>query len=311
MVFLSPGWMAGLLDYSLMGKTRFNSVLAATAVLAPLAGFVGCIQLFAGGRFTELLSHLEVPRNSAVTPKRLPRWLTRLSEQTSVLTNGDRQERAVFDLTSKLTKNDWGLKWYVFPIIGSAVFNCGVCAVILRHGPMGDLALFLYCYMPISLAVGVRLIQFSPEWRAAWCYQVLPFAKPGVTTSGATKVYICKYILPIYLVSLPVGAAVWGTAVTLNTLLAFAVVVLVCVHCFWGATSAYSKDPVLAAQGFGKIGNFIWVPLAVGLIVTHLVLKDVAGTWGVVGGIVVVGGAVMVAFRRLRSRNMSADPASD
>jgi len=164
------------------------------------------------------------------------------------------------------------------------------------------------CYMPISLAVGVRLIQYSAEWRAAWCHEVLPFAKSGVITSGATKVYICKYLLPIYLVLLAVGATVWGAVVVLNTLFALAVVMLVCVHCFWGATAAYSKDPWLMSKGFEKIGNFIWLPLALGLIVTHIVLRDVAGTWGVVAGIVVLGCAIMVAFRRLRSRNMSADP---
>lgn len=306
--FYPPAWMAGLLEYSLMGKTRFNSVLAATAALAPLASFVGCIQLFAGGRFTELLSRMEVPSNSAVTPKRLPRWLTRLSKQISVLTSADKQERAVFDLTAKLSKNDWGTKWYVYAIIGGALFNCGLCVVMLRHRPMGNLALFVYCYTPISLAVGVRLIQYGAEWRAAWCYQVLPFAKPGVITSGATKLYICRYLLPIYLVLLAAGATFWGATVALNTLFALAVVMLVCIHCFWGATAAYSKDPWLMAKGFEKIGNFIWLALVVGLIATHIVLEAVAGTWGVIGGIVVMGGAIMFAFRRLRSRNVSADP---
>jgi hypothetical protein len=149
-------------------------------------------------------------------------------------------------------------------------------------------------------------MQYSADWRAGWCYQVLPFAKPGVITSGAAKVYICKYLLPVYLVLLAAGATVWGAAVALNTLFAAAVVMLVCVHCFWGATAPYSKDPWLMAKGFEKIGNFIWLPLTLGLIVTHIVLETVAGTWGVLGGIAVMAGAIMVAFRGLQSRNRVA-----
>jgi hypothetical protein len=43
-----------------------------------------------------------------------------------------------------------------------------------------------------------------------------------------------------------------------------------------------------------------------GLIVTHIVLETVAGTWGVLGGIAVMAGAITVAFRGLQSRNRVA-----
>lgn len=307
--FYPPGWMAGLLDYALVGKTPFNGVLAVTAVVAPLAGFIGCIQLFAGARFTALLSHLEVPRSSEVTPRRFQGWLTRLSERISVFVNRDQQERAVFDLTSKLMKSDSVLKWQVFPYIGTTLLYCGVCVVKYGHVPMPGPALFIYCYMPMSVAISVRLIQYSqngPEWRAAWCYEVLPFAGPGVIVSGAMKAYICKYVMPIYLLLLVVGAAFWGTAVALNVLFAIAAIILACMHCFWGAAPPYSKDPVLMPQTFGLASNFLFVPLVLGLIVIHIVLKSVAGDWGVMGGVVVLGGVITVAYRKFRFPRSSA-----
>lgn len=169
---------------------------------------------------------------------------------------------------------------------------------------MSTSSLFLYCYMPVSLAISVRLIQYSQDgaaWRAAWCYHVLPFAKPGVPAAGAMKAYIYRYILPIYLVLLSVGAAFWGAAVALNTLLAFTVVILLCIHSFWGAAPSYSKDPMLMTQSFGRLSNFIFFPLAFGLIAAHIALVAVAGNWGVAAGIAATSVGIIVALRKLRS----------
>jgi len=302
--FYPPGWMAGLMDFALMEKTRFNSVLAATAVLVPLAGFVACIALFAGGRFTALLSRLEVVHgSSALTSKRLPRWFARLSGQICVLINGDRQERAVFDLTSKLMEKDSASKRQAFPAIAALLVNAGLIVARFRHGAIPNLNVFLCCYPLLFLAMTGPLIQYSAEWRAAWVYQVLPFEKPGVITSGVTKAYICKRVIPVWLLLLIVSAAVWGTAVALDFLFAIAVIILMCVQRFWSAAPAYSKDPALLAQKGRMAGRLAFIPFAFGLIAVHVVLKTVAGEWGVVGGIVVLGGAVVVAFRKLRLKD--------
>lgn len=299
--FYPPGWMAGLLDFSVMEQTRFNGVLAATAILVPLAGFVGCILLFERGRFSSLLSRLEVvPARRATTPKSLARWFARLPGQISVFMSRDKQERAAFDLASKLIKKDAVLKRQSFPFVAAILLNAGIFVVKFRHGPLPGTALFMYCYVPLFLAITGPLIQYNAEWRAAWCYQILPFARPGVIVSGAMKAYIWKYILPIYLLLLVVGAAAWGNGIALNVLFALAVTVLVCVRRFWSAGPAYSKDPALLTQNGRMSSRLSFIPVAVGLIAAHVALKTFAGDWGVAGAILAMVGAITVAFRRLR-----------
>ncbi len=309
--FYPPGWMAGLLEFSLMEKTLFNGVLAATAVLAPLAGFGGCMLLFAGGRFTALLSRLEVvPRSSALMPKSTQSWLARLPEQLSVLINGDKQQRAVFDLTSKLMKRDMALNLNAYAVIGVILVNIGYFVVQHHDRQIQDLplsivfALNMSYYMPLVLAVmASQRMQFSAEWQAAWCYQVLPFATPGVIVSGAAKVVILKYIFPFYLFLLIVSASVWGIVLALDALFAGAVATLAFLHRSWSAARVlpYSNERVYnMTRNDGRASRLVFIPIALGLIVAHVVLKTVAGGWGVVGGIVAMGYAIIVVYRKLR-----------
>jgi hypothetical protein len=308
--FYPPAWMAGLLDYSLLEKTQLNSALAATAVVAPVVGFIGCIRSFAGGRFTALLSRLEVvSRSSTSTPQNLPRWLARASERISILLNGDRQQRAVFDLTSKLMKTDQTLKLTTYPYIGTILVNIGFVVWEFGERPMRDLPLaaeltfFMFYYMPLFLAIIAPWIQYSAEWRAAWCYQVLPFSQPGVIVAGAMKAYLRKYILPIYVLLLIVSAVVWGITAALDVLFAGAVATLVCVYRFWSAAPVlpYSRERVAhMPHKDGRRSRLAFIPIVLGLIATHAVLKAVAGNWGVAVGIVATAGAIVAAYGRLR-----------
>jgi ABC-2 type transport system permease protein len=310
--FYPPAWMAGLLEFFLIEKSRFSGVLVAMAVLAPLLGFISCVVLFAGRQFTTLLSRLEVaPRSSAVKPTSSRSWRARLSAQFSASINGDRQQRAVFDLTSKLMRRDLVLNLSTYTFIGVMLFNIG--STVARHHDhlIRDLPLTLafgfYAsyYMPLLLVVlAPRRMQYSPEWRAAWCYEVLPFAKLGVIASGTMKAYLSTYILPVYLLLLVVSAAVWGTVLVLDVLFAAAVVMLVCINRFSSTAGVlpHSRERVSnVTQNEGRASRLAFIPMSVGLIVAHVVLKAVAGSWGVAGGIVAMTGAIIVAYRRLRS----------
>jgi hypothetical protein len=89
----------------------------------------------------------------------------------------------------------------------------------------------------------------------------------------------------------------------LDALFAGAVTTLVCVYRFWSIAPVlpYSKELVAnLLQKNGTLGGLAFIPLAVGLIVAHVVLKAVAGGWGVAGGIIALAGVIMVAQRKLR-----------
>lgn len=298
--YLYPaGWMAGLLDYALMEQTHFNGMLATIAVLAPLAGLLGCILLFAGERFTALLSRLEVvPGSSVAKSSGRPRWLARIPARMTK----DIQQRAVFDLTSKLMKSDQQLQLTTYPYLGTILVNLGFIVVQFRDRDMRDLPLtaeitFLACYyLPLVLAIIAPSIQYGVEWRAAWCYQVLPFSRPGVVISGAMQAYIWKYILPVYVLLFGVSAAVWGSVAALDVLFAGAVATLICIQRFWSAAPVipYSTE----AGGGGS--RLAFIPIAIGLIASHVVLKHVAGNWGVAAGIVALAGTIVAAYSKLR-----------
>lgn len=308
--FYPPGWMAGLMDFCVMERTAFNGALATTAVLAPVAGFVSCFALFAGRRFTALLTRLEVvPRSSGSATQGRPSWLTRVPQRVASWINADSQQRAVFDLTSKLMKTDQALKLITYPYIGTILVNIGFVVWKFHDRELRDLPLtaeltFFACYyLPLILAMIAPAIQYSAEWRAAWCYQVLPFSMPGVIVSGALKAYLWKYVFPVYLLLLAVSAALWGTVAALDVLFASAVATLICVQRFWSIAPAlpYSREAASqSTQKGGRLDRLAFIPVALGLIATHVVLKAVAGNWGVAGGIVAMGVAITVTYRKLR-----------
>jgi hypothetical protein len=297
--FYPPGWMAGLLSYVLMEQTRFNGILAATAILAPVVGFVACMLLFSGGRFTTLLSRLEVIPRRGAWESRSTGWI----EKVSVLINRDRQQRAVFGLTWKLMRSDQALKLKAYPFIATLLVNIGLVVTKYGHGPIPNVPMVVCFYMPLFLTAMGPFIRYGPEWRAGWCYQVLPFAKLGGIVSGAMTAYLWKHILPIYFVLLTVGAVVWGAAAAMDAVFAGAVATLLCIYLFRSVApgAPYSRElvPNPTRKG-GVLSRFAAIPMAIGLIVTHLVLKEVAGDWGVVGGVIVLAGVIMVALRKLK-----------
>jgi ABC-2 type transport system permease protein len=302
--FYPPGWMAGLLDYSVMETTRSNSVLAAIAVIAPVVSLVGCMLLFAGGRFTALLSRLEVvPVGRAANPKRRSGWFARLSAQRSGVMSEDRQQRAVRDLTAKLMKTDQVLKLSTYPILGSQLVNAALIAAKFGDRPIETVQLVVSFYVPLILVIMGPLIQYSQEWRAAWCYQVLPFANRGVIVAGAMQAYIRRCIVPIYFILFVVGAAVWGVTGALDVWFAGSVATLSCIFLFWrGAPEPpYSQEPGNYTGRKSKgLSRFAFVPMAAVLIVAHVLLKAHAGAWGLVAGIVIMSIAIIVAFRKLQ-----------
>jgi ABC-2 type transport system permease protein len=306
-----PGWMAGLLDFAVMEKTSFNAVLAATAVLAPIVGFIGCMRLFAGGRFTALLARLEaVPRGSVRDVHGRTTWLAPLSARAGTWLNGGGEQRAVFALTSQLMKTDQSLKMMTYPYLGTILVYVGF-VVYEFHGrapqdvPLTAELTFFFCYyMPLFLAVMAPAIQHSPHWRAAWCYQVLPFSRPGVIFCGAMLAYVTRLIVPVYLLLMIVSAAIWGTARAVDVVFAGFAAVLVCTHRFWSMAPAlpYSREPAAnVTQKKVRLAGLAFIPLALGLIAMHAVLKAFAAAWGVVGGIVALGCVVAVAYRKVRS----------
>ncbi len=309
--FYPPGWMAGLLDFFLVENTRFNGILAATAVLVPLAGLVGCIRMFAGARFTVLLSRLEsVPRGSTSRREGSASWFAGLLAQFSVLMNRHGQERAVFDLTSKLAKRNLAMNLLAYTCIAPMVLNLGTYVREHYDHRIHDLpitvslAFYAGFYIPLMLAyMAPKWMQDSPEWRGTWCYQVLPFSGPGVIVSGTMKAYVRRYLVPIYLVSFGLVAAVWGLAQALDVLFAAAATTLLCIHRFSSAAGVLpqSREPVSGpAQADGQPGKLVFILMSAGLIGAHVLLGTFAGTWGVAGGIVTMVGAILVAGRKLR-----------
>jgi hypothetical protein len=297
--FFPPAWMAGLLDFAVMEPTQFNGILAATAVLVPVLVFTGCLRWFSGGRFMALLARLEaVPVSRRVSGRGLRRWIAGLSALMR-----DPQERAAFDLTSKLMKKDSTFKRQTLPSIAGVLVNAGLITAKFRHGPLPDLTVIAFCYPLMLVAFIGPLIQYSPQWRAAWCYQVLPFASPGVIVAAATQAFITRFILPACLLLLIVAGVVWGASVAWDMLFASGAIILVCAQRFWSAAPAYSREPALLAQKGRMAGRLVAFPLALALIALHVALDAAAGEWGVAAGVVALGGAIAVAFRRLRLRD--------
>jgi hypothetical protein len=164
--------------------------------------------------------------------KARPSWMTLTGNWICKNTT----EKAGYELSWRVTQRSRDFKLKFYPnLVMLLVYFLGIFAVgsgnfrermeILYEYPMMYLGV-LYFSALISMS-GNGLTSFSDQFKSAWIYLANPVAQPGYLLSGAYKMIMVRFFIPMYIVLGGLTMAIWGPLIIGDILLAMVNVLLI------------------------------------------------------------------------------------
>jgi len=297
--------MAGLMAVYLEAANNTTILLAIMAVLLPIVCMLLAIYLF-GNKFNKALASLA---STVITKKQRNQKLSGLKINNFLINflNSSKLEKAVYVLVTKFAKTDQSFKFRTYPIFGMLV---AAIALFFTNNYAKEIPtssnLIFFLHSLSFMSTSVTMLQYGDNHRAAWIYEVLPIDKPGLMLIAAVKVFIIKFILPLFVIVL-VGASVfWGKTVLADIFFAGVVSVLMCIlQCFrmkWTFPFAQDFTGQLSATKKFLDQFLIIIPLLL-VIGLHLFLKISFGNVGVGLGTIVLVLITILSYHKLAQLN--------
>jgi len=300
-----PAWMAAPIDAAVNGDLSGPKIiLSLLGLLVPVASIVVVIRFLAPG-FNRAISQMETVGTSGKREQKdkVERW--NLPAFFSRLFTSDPAERAVFQLSWRLSSRDRKFKLKTYPTFGYMLIIAFVLTLIgeknilenlqsLPSTPKYIIFLYLGC---ILIPVVVLQQRFSDQYEAAWVYHALPFARPGDIQRGSLKAMIVKYGLPVFTPLVILVLLVWGPAVMDDIVLAFLnMVISSLVLAFIGRSDfPFSRRYGGAAESQRGLSGFIMfvVPAFLGLV--HFLMTFIP--YAIPVGILIAAGIVYMGMK--------------
>jgi len=224
-----PAWMAAPVDASVNGDLSGPKIaLSLLGLLVPLLSIVVVVQFLAPG-FNRALSRMETVGTSGKREQKEKRERWNLPGFISRFLTSNPAERAVFQLSWRLSSRDRKFKLKTYPTFGYLL----IIVLVLFFIDEGDILqnlqslpqtqkyiIFLYIGC-ILIPIVVLQQRFSDQYEAAWIYHALPFIKPGDIQKASLKAMIIKYGLPVFTPLAILVLLIWGPAVIDDIVLAF------------------------------------------------------------------------------------------
>ncbi|MDH5706780.1 MAG: hypothetical protein OEZ45_12260 [Candidatus Aminicenantes bacterium] len=224
-----PAWMAAPIDAAVNGDLSGPKiVLSLLGLFVPFVSIVVVVRFLAPG-FNRALSQMETMGSSGKRDQKEKGERWNLPAFFSRLLTSNPAERAVFQLSWRLSSRDRKFKLKTYPTFGYmliiafvlTLFEEGTILQKLQELPSTQkYIIFLYIGC-ILIPIVVLQQRFSDQYEAAWIYHALPFAKPGDIQKGSLKAMIVKYGLPVFTPLVILVLLVWGPAVIDDIVLAF------------------------------------------------------------------------------------------
>jgi ABC-2 type transport system permease protein len=227
---LPPAWMAAPIDIAATGSVSGPKIaMTVCGLILPIVSIIVVIRFLAPG-FSRALIQMDTaasPANDKVfidTDKRrnLATFLSRIFTSSPA-------ERAVFQLSWKLSSRDRKFKLRTYPTFGYMLIIAFVLSVY-REGkileniqklPLTEKHLIFLYIGCILIPIVVLAQRFSDQFEASWIYRTLPFVSPGDIQKGSLKAMVIKYGVSVFVPLAIFVILVWGPRVMDDIVLAF------------------------------------------------------------------------------------------
>ena len=299
--FLPPVWMAMTLQsVQQLQADGQHIVMILLAVLGPVAAFWVMIKFIAPAFSRKIEAMGNSKTATAVIPLNSRKKGKSLFDRVSALLCNDNTEQAGYDLTGKMTGRDKGFKIKFYPSLAYLLVFAFV--FVFKSGkdfdtvwltlPASKLYLWLV-YLPLfAIPSAITLLPYTENFAASWLYLVSPLHKPGSLITGAIKLLLVKFFLPIYIVLLSFAVYVWGVTIADDFILGFfnCVSVFLLISIIGKSYLPFSMELNVQQQS-GKIVQLLfqliivallvglhWLAIYVPWLVTVLIPLSVAGS---------------------------------
>jgi ABC-2 type transport system permease protein len=202
---LPPAWFAGLDDALAGSRTAASWELAVAALLA-----TALVTFFAVSRLANTYQVGLQALNETISPvrrRRGKRWLAVLIDWAPMRWwLREPIERAAFLLTAAYLVRDRDVKLRVFPAMGPTL----MIPVMMLFGPSGAhrlgesnfIVAMIGTYLGIVPLLGLSMLEYSAQWRAADIFRAAPIGGPEKLCDGARRAVLLVLTLPVFLVFL-------------------------------------------------------------------------------------------------------------
>jgi ABC-2 type transport system permease protein len=303
---LPPAWFAGFDDAIAGSHALFSWLLAALGVIATAV----VLWLSFGVLARDYEVGLQALNETTSTPKKAKsgrKWLERFVELPLVRSwLSDPVSRASFLLTSAYLIRDRDVKLRVYPAIAPImIMPLFMVMQPARHGSGGGefgLA-FAGAYAGLVPMLGLSMLQYSQQWRAADIFRAAPIAGPATINHGARRAVMCFLAAPSLIGFVVLG---WLTQADSRSLLLLipgliAMPVYSILPSLVGTVplSQPSEEAKSASRGLTMVGIIF---LAIFLAVFAMFAWQFGYYWQFLVGELLVMGAAYAILRRAVSR---------
>jgi ABC-2 type transport system permease protein len=283
--FLPPLWMANLLQtVKTFHADAAHIAMIFLALAVPLGSFWIMIKFLAPS-FSKKIAQLgnagdeTTSEEKNAAKNRLP-----ISEQLSPLICSNKTERAGFELAWKMTGRDKSFKIQFYPSLAYLLVFTFI--FIFKSGenldlswqklPIGNKFLW-FIYLPMfTISAAVSLIAFNENFAAAWVYFSRPLHKPGNLISGALKMILTKFFVPIIVILFVFAYNIWGMKIIDDFVLGFFnnILIFLLISIIGKSYLPFSMQPNVK-QHVGKFVQVILQLVIVGILIGlhYLALK--------------------------------------
>lgn len=225
---LPPFWMTAAVQW-LTQRTDGMVMLALLAVAVPLLS-LWVLNRFLAPAFNRYITNLGVGDTGGseqIVLQKRRSWATRLAE---MCTNTG-MEKAVFELSWKITSRDRRFKMRTYPSFGSLIpmFFIFFRDAFTKEGGIDTNSHIYLVVIYLSTFILQTVHQqtfFSDDFKAGWVYFVTPNSSPRDVLMGNLKAVTLKFFTPFYLLVAVVVVYMWGVVVLDDLLLCYLVSLL-------------------------------------------------------------------------------------
>lgn len=221
---LPPFWLSGLMQFAVTHSTKF-SILSLLAFVVPIIS-VWILVRFLAPKFTQQIAQLgtgDGGGSEKVITQNRHGFLSRLSS----FVTGSLLEKAIFELSWKVTARDRKFKMRTYPTFGSLIPLLFVFGKELFNPQKwvtlqdGHLYLLLLYMTHIIAATFHTQSHFNEDFKAAWVYFSTPTDSPRDVVVGNLKAILMKFYVPFYLFLVVIVSIIWGVKTIDDLYLAF------------------------------------------------------------------------------------------
>lgn len=267
-IFVPPIWYGAVFELILNGETNAHYMtFTALALFLPFLSlyiYVKSIPSFEGN--LEKLSSSEKSKEKIAgsLKKAIVKMICR-----------DKEERAFFNFSMIMMKNERDFKLKVYPSIGlSLVFPFLIIFQSFNEFSLDEIAgnrSFLSIYVAaLMVPTVILMLRYSENYQGAWIYDVLPIQRKRAIFRGTLKALLVKLFLPVYLLISTVFLILFTPSILLDLVIAglgTCVYAVICYKAINGNELPFAESFKLAQQTDGwkifllffPIGGFVGI----------------------------------------------------